>query len=71
MLLTRTHARRSSYRNLVGQRYIALDQGAGRRTKLLPGGSTIGVDRTQPALDLTVLFDGFKPLFAALSAQTT
>ena len=25
--------------------------------------------RTQPALDLTVLFNGFKPLFAALSPQ--
>ena len=25
------------------------------------------MSRTQPALDLTVLFNGFKPLFAALS----
>ena len=33
----------------------------------MPAGSTIPVDRTQPALDLTVLFNGFKPLFAALS----
>jgi phospholipid/cholesterol/gamma-HCH transport system substrate-binding protein len=30
-------------------------------------GSTIPVSRTTPALDLTVLFNGFKPLFAALS----
>jgi phospholipid/cholesterol/gamma-HCH transport system substrate-binding protein len=54
------------YRNLVGQRYIALSQGVGK-PDLLPGGSTIPLARTRPALDLTVLFNGFKPLFAALS----
>src|SRR4051794_25632017 len=54
------------YRNLVGQRYIALSQGVGK-PGLLPGGSTIPLVRTHPALDLTVLFNGFKPLFAALS----
>ena len=30
-------------------------------------GDTIPLSRTQPALDLTVLFNGFKPLFQALS----
>ncbi len=32
-----------------------------------PRTRTIPMDRTAPALDLTVLFNGFKPLFAALS----
>jgi phospholipid/cholesterol/gamma-HCH transport system substrate-binding protein len=54
------------YRNLVGQRYIALTQGPGG-PGVLRDGATIPVDRTTPALDLTVLFNGFKPLFAALS----
>ncbi|WP_374970327.1 MCE family protein [Terrabacter sp. BE26] len=54
------------YRNLVGQRYLALTQGAGAPTAL-PDGATIPLSRTHPALDLTVLFNGFKPLFAALS----
>jgi phospholipid/cholesterol/gamma-HCH transport system substrate-binding protein len=54
------------YRNLVGQRYIALSQGVGG-PNALPDGSTIPISRTQPALDLTVLFNGFKPLFQALS----
>jgi len=54
------------YRNLVGQRYIALSQGIGS-TEALDEGATIPVDRTKPALDLTVLFNGFKPLFQALS----
>ena len=35
----------------------------------LPDGATIPLDRTAPALDLTVLFNGFKPLFAALSPE--
>jgi phospholipid/cholesterol/gamma-HCH transport system substrate-binding protein len=55
------------YRNLVGQRYIALTQGAGDLDKTLPAGGDIPLSRTQPALDLTELFNGFKPLFQALS----
>jgi phospholipid/cholesterol/gamma-HCH transport system substrate-binding protein len=54
------------YRNLVGQRYIALTQGLGGPS-ILPEGATIPLDHTTPALDLTVLFNGFKPLFEALS----
>jgi phospholipid/cholesterol/gamma-HCH transport system substrate-binding protein len=56
------------YRNLVGQRYISLTQEVGD-TQRLPAGTTIPVSRTRPALDLTVLFNGFKPLFAALSPK--
>jgi phospholipid/cholesterol/gamma-HCH transport system substrate-binding protein len=54
------------YRNLVGQRYIALTRGPGSGD-MLPGGGTIPMRHTSPALDLTVLFNGFKPLFRALS----
>ena len=54
------------YRNLVGQRYIALTQGLGG-DGVLKEGQTIPLKNTRPALDLTVLFNGFKPLFAALS----
>jgi len=54
------------YRNLVGQRYIALSDEIGDGPALKPG-QTIPVSRTHPALDLTVLFNGFKPLFQALS----
>ncbi|TWP46338.1 MCE family protein [Lentzea tibetensis] len=56
------------YRNLVGQRYIALEYGTGK-TGVLPEGGVIPLDRTKPALDLTVLFNGFKPLFQALSPE--
>jgi phospholipid/cholesterol/gamma-HCH transport system substrate-binding protein len=56
------------YRNLVGERYIALTQDVGGATPLRDG-ATLGLDHTQSALDLTVLFNGFKPLFAALSPK--
>jgi phospholipid/cholesterol/gamma-HCH transport system substrate-binding protein len=64
--VTRSSTATIRYRNLVGQRYIAVTQGVGD-TSRLPGGATIPMSRTQPALDLTTLFNGFKPLFAALS----
>ena len=54
------------YRNLVGQRYISLADQPGDSSPL-PEGGTIPIDQTSPALDLTVLFNGFKPLFQALS----
>ncbi|MET8583538.1 MCE family protein [Streptomyces collinus] len=65
-LLARTRAV-VRYRNLVGQRYIALTEGAGDVTDRLRPGGTIPLSRTQPALDLNALLNGFKPLFAALS----
>ncbi len=60
-----THAT-IKFRNLIGQRYIALTQ-EGRSDDVMGDGDTIPVSRTQPALDLTLLFNGFKPLFEALS----
>ncbi len=56
------------YRNLIGQRYVSLAQEQGSTTRL-PVGATIPVERTKPALDLTALFNGFKPLFAALNPE--
>ncbi|HVW39749.1 MAG TPA: MCE family protein [Amycolatopsis sp.] len=56
------------YRNLVGQRYLSLDTTVDNG-KQLPIGGIIPPERTQPALNLTVLFNGFKPLFQALDPQ--
>ncbi|WP_433615068.1 MCE family protein [Dactylosporangium sp. CA-139114] len=56
------------YRNLVGQRYVALSEGPGGG-QTLRAGQTIPQSQTTPALDLTVLFNGFRPLFTALSPQ--
>ncbi|MGO4615247.1 MCE family protein [Nocardia sp. 2YAB30] len=57
------------YRNLVGQRYIALEQGAGEQGRKLNKGGTIPLERTRPALNLTTLFNGFRPLFRTLTAD--
>jgi phospholipid/cholesterol/gamma-HCH transport system substrate-binding protein len=65
-IVTKSSTATIRYRNLVGQRYISLTQGVGDLTRM-PKDSTIPMSRTQPALDLTVLFNGFKPLFQALS----
>ncbi|MFC9255443.1 MCE family protein [Amycolatopsis thailandensis] len=54
------------YRNLVGQRYLSIDPGPGGPAAL-GDGALIPPERTTPALDLTALFNGFKPLFQALS----
>ncbi|MGH3738263.1 MAG: MCE family protein [Micromonosporaceae bacterium] len=56
------------YRNLVGQRYIALDEGPSKHGRLRPN-ALIPLSQTESALDLTVLFNGFRPLFTALSPQ--
>jgi phospholipid/cholesterol/gamma-HCH transport system substrate-binding protein len=55
------------YLNLVGQRYLELAQGVGPVGEGLRPGATIPLERTTPALDLTQLFNGFQPLFQALS----
>jgi phospholipid/cholesterol/gamma-HCH transport system substrate-binding protein len=57
------------YLNMVGQRYIDLEQGVGPVGGVLGPGGTIPLDRTTPALDLTQLFDGFQPLFQGLSPK--
>src|SRR3954447_21282790 len=53
------------YDDLIGGRYLALQEGAGGTAKLNPG-DTIPLARTSPALDLDALIGGFRPLFKAL-----
>lgn len=56
------------YADLLGARAIAIVPGPGGGGDLPPG-STIPVERTAPALDMTSLFNGFKPLFAAIDPK--
>jgi phospholipid/cholesterol/gamma-HCH transport system substrate-binding protein len=51
--------------NLVGARYMSISEGK-PGAPALEAGSTIPMSQTTPALDLTALFNGFQPLFAAL-----
>lgn len=57
------------FRNLIGQRYVSLDHNGAASGAPLPDGASIPLERTRPALDLTALFNGFKPLFKALSPE--
>jgi phospholipid/cholesterol/gamma-HCH transport system substrate-binding protein len=64
--LTTTSRASIRFLNLVGDRYMALEQGEPGAERL-KGGDTIPVSRTKPALNLTELFNGFQPLFQALT----
>ncbi|MFF8828384.1 MCE family protein [Streptomyces sp. NPDC015131] len=55
------------YLNMVGRRYVDLDRGPGPVGRTLPAGAVIPLERTTPALDLTQLFNGFRPLFQGLA----
>ncbi|MCD4526032.1 MCE family protein [Nocardioides sp. cx-173] len=55
--------------NLVGDRYLALEEGADSEADALGDGERLPIDQTSPALDLTTLFNGFKPLFQALRPE--
>ena len=67
--LTRGNILQLRYRNLVGERYVAITEGTGSAQQL-KAGSTVPLAQTRNALDLTVLFNGFRPLFQALDPQT-
>ena len=53
-----------NFLNLIGQRYLDITRGS-TSSRLSPG-STIPASRTSPGLDLTALFNAFKPLFDLL-----
>ena len=56
------------FRNLVGQRYVDVVPAASQEPAL-PAGYTFPVTATKPALDLTLLFNGFQPLFQFLDPK--
>lgn len=63
-----THAA-MKFRNLIGQRYISLSQGEGAPGSPMESGDTIPLEQTTPAVNLTALFDGFRPLFTVLQPE--
>lgn len=68
--LTLTEGTRAAvrYENLIGDRYLAIEDGPGAVRKLQPG-QTIPLTRTAPALDVDALIGGFRPLFRALDPE--
>jgi phospholipid/cholesterol/gamma-HCH transport system substrate-binding protein len=65
VLLTEGTRAAIRFADLIGGRYMALEEGAGE-VKTLHAGGTIPLSRTEPALDLDALIGGFRPLFRAL-----
>lgn len=55
------------YQNLVGQRYLEIARGNGPMNAMLAPDATVPESQTRPPLNLTVVFNGFKPLFQALN----
>lgn len=70
--LTTTSRAEIRFLNLVGDRYLALEEGdpeAAADAEPLDAEGVLPVEQTAPALDLTVLFNGFQPLFQALDPK--
>ncbi|MCX2932409.1 MCE family protein [Mycobacterium sp. CVI_P3] len=65
VLLTQGTRAAIRYENLIGGRYLALEEGTGGVGRIDPG-QTIPLSQTEPALDLDALIGGFRPLFRAL-----
>jgi len=58
-----------TYQNIIGQRYLGLSLGPLGSPDPLPRGSVIGVERTEPSFDVSVLLNGFKPLMSLLDPK--
>lgn len=57
------------FRNMVGERYLNLSRDAEDPAPALEPGATISIENTTPAVDLTALFNGFRPLFNTLQGD--
>lgn len=56
------------YQNLLGQRYLSIQQPP-QRGEELDAGATLDTSQTDPGFDLTVLLNGFRPLFQTLQPE--
>lgn len=61
-----------TYQNIIGQRYLGLSRAAlddPADQQVLPRGSVLGVERTEPSFDVGALLNGFKPLMSLLDPK--
>ncbi|WP_407444716.1 MCE family protein [Rhodococcus sp. (in: high G+C Gram-positive bacteria)] len=58
-----------TYQNIIGQRYLGLSLGDGGSTTPLPAHTEIPLERTEPSFDISVLLNGFEPLFSVLDPE--
>jgi phospholipid/cholesterol/gamma-HCH transport system substrate-binding protein len=57
------------YRNLIGQRMVVLSESEDGSTDLTEAGDLIPLNRTEPAFDLSVLFNSLRPLIRSTSPR--
>lgn len=57
------------FRNMIGQRYMHIGRVPGQAQSVMPEGTTFPIAQTSPAVDLTALFNGFRPLFTTLEPE--
>lgn len=57
------------FRNMIGQRYMNIARTTDAESSTLAEGTTIPMEKTSPAVDLTALFNGFRPLFTTLQPE--
>lgn len=58
-----------TYQNIVGQRYLGLSLDKEGNHDVLPPGTIIPPERTEPSFDVTALLNGYEPLFSLLNPQ--
>ncbi|MFN8106251.1 MAG: MlaD family protein [Nocardioidaceae bacterium] len=58
-----------NFLNLMGQKYLGLDNPPGASSQRLREGATIGINQTRAPLDLTELFNSFKPVFELIKPE--
>lgn len=58
-----------TYQNIVGQRYLGLSLGNSGEPGVLPPGSVIPLERTDPSFDVGALLNGYEPLFSILNPR--
>lgn len=56
------------FENIVGQRYLAIEERPGSAEEV-EAGTVFDVEQTSPALNLTQLFNGFQPLLRGLDPE--
>lgn len=58
-----------TYQNIVGQRYLGLSLGKTGDPGVVPAGTVIPVERTDPSFDVGTLLNGYEPLFSVLNPR--
>jgi len=58
-----------TYQNIIGQRYLGLSRGGDGSGNPVPPHWEIPLERTDPSFDISVLLNGFEPLFSVLDPE--